>query len=134
MLVNFGLIAALNDLKEMITSSRLVVNISAYGFEERRLREETEITVYRIIQELLNNVIRHAKASEINIELNLMENLLSLIISDNGQGFDPESVADHKGIGLQNLSTRVRMLKGTFYIDSGRNNGATFLIDIPVPP
>ncbi|MDX1910522.1 MAG: ATP-binding protein [Saprospiraceae bacterium] len=84
-----------------------------------------------VVQEIITNAIKHAKAREINIQINNIEEVLVIIIQDDGIGFDPQQTQE--GMGLRNLKERIQKLGGTFDIDSGRGAGATFFIDIPLP-
>ncbi len=89
---------------------------------------EKETAIYRIIQELLNNISKHAKASEVLVQLNSTEEVLEITVEDDGQGFDTQNVKN--GIGLQNIASRVSFLKGNLHINSG-NDGSAFIITIP---
>ncbi|MCC6371888.1 MAG: sensor histidine kinase [Bacteroidia bacterium] len=130
-LVNFGLVHALTDLKEALASnSNLEITVNTFGMNQR-LGTETEITVYRVIQELLSNVLKHAKATEVSIDLNRRDELLTVIFSDNGIGYvTNESVT--AGMGLKNIRSRVEKMHGKFYVDSGQKNGTTNIIEIPL--
>ncbi len=129
-LANFGLIPALDDLKEVLEQAgELKFNSAAYGLKQR-LNSNVEIAVYRIIQELVSNAIKHAQASEMNVELTRKANQLVVMVSDNGKGYHPDAVTG--GMGLKNIKARVNRLNGTFFIDSGLNNGTTNIIEIPL--
>lgn len=88
-----------------------------------------ELSVFRIVNELLTNILKHAHATEATVEIHDEDNILQIIIEDNGTGFD---VASQKtGIGLKNIHNRVSYLKGKITIDSNKN-GTTFIIEIPL--
>lgn len=130
-LANFGLILALDDLKEVLEQAgELKFNYVAYGLKQR-LNSDVEIAIYRVIQELVSNAIKHARASEMNVELTRKANQLVVMVSDNGKGYHPNAVTG--GMGLKNIKARVNRLNGTFFIDSGLNNGTTNIIEIPLP-
>jgi signal transduction histidine kinase len=93
-----------------------------------KIGEEARI----IVQELITNALKHAKAREINVQINNIDQVLIIIIQDDGQGFIPEETPE--GIGIRNIRAQIDNLGGTFDIDSGRGAGATFFIDIPLPP
>ena len=84
--------------------------------------------IYRIVQEILNNAIKHAKASEIFIQLNKEGDNLVIHIEDDGIGFNPKQ--KFKSMGLENIKSRVNYLKGTIDIDSRMNEGTSFIIHI----
>lgn len=94
------------------------------------LDEEIAINIYRIVQESLTNVIRHAKASEVTIRLTQKTDSLTLIIIDNGIGFDQEK--KHKGLGLLGIKERAEAMTATYRIDTGDNEGVTIIISIPL--
>ena len=131
-LTKFGLVPALKDLKDTIESTgKLKVNLSLSELEAR-LDGESELQIYRIIQELLSNILKHAQATEADIQLTRHNGNLNLMVHDNGIGFDPEAARSKKGIGMQNLQARVEQLKGTLHYDSGKGGGTTVTIDIPL--
>jgi len=93
---------------------------------------EQELQLYRIVQELVSNILKHSEATETNIQLNQNEGSVNLIVEDDGVGFVPKESIKADGIGLSNLKARVAKLDGTFHIDSGKGAGTTISIDIPV--
>ncbi len=130
-LVNFGLLHALTDLKEALEqSSDLKIQVHAFGIKQR-LGSDIEISLYRIIQELLSNVLKHSGATEVNIDLNAGTDSLTLMVSDNGKGYDTANTSG-SGMGLRNIGGRVARLNGKFYVDSGTKNGTTNIIEIPL--
>ena len=90
---------------------------------------KTKINIYRIIQECLQNIYKHAEASKVKIGFKAKKNVICLNISDDGKGFDIHK--SRKGIGLKNISSRVRELEGKVNFDSKINEGTTVAIDIP---
>lgn len=130
-LTNFGLLPALKDLKESLNEgANFSITIRSFGFEGFRLDTLIEIHVFRTLQELITNVIKHAGATLIQIDLNLIENNLNIIFSDNGSGFNPDLKSN--GLGLKNVKSRIERLRGDFTIDTNKGNGTTFIINIPV--
>ena len=95
-----------------------------------KLPDELLAEVYRIVQELFNNSIKHAQASMIELQLNLHKAYLNILVSDNGIGMTPKF--GQKGIGMRNISERVEMLKGKLEIDSSLGNGTSVNIDLPL--
>jgi signal transduction histidine kinase len=130
-LVRFGLPEALQDFCDGINESgQLNVNLQTFGLETR-LDSSVEVVLYRIIQELLNNVIKHARASEAYVQITHDENHLTITIEDNGKGFDTSQLANNKGAGMSNIETRVAYLNGKMDIQSKTNEGTSVLIEIP---
>lgn len=100
------------------------------------LPKEIEICIFRVIQESLNNMIRHAKASSFTINLFFEETALVLFISDDGIGFKPKILLNEKyisdGLGMMNMQDSVEKLNGTFQIDSSNNSGTIIIVAFPI--
>ncbi|RPH33039.1 MAG: tetratricopeptide repeat protein [Bacteroidales bacterium] len=129
----FGLIPALNNLKESIEATgQLKIEVFNFGFDENRLEYNIEINLYRIIQELISNILKHSKASEVSIQLLKKEKRLNIVVEDNGIGFDVNQIKNKKGIGLRNIESRVDTLNGELNIDTGKGAGTTITIEIPI--
>jgi len=129
-LVKFGLSAALEQLAEameQIDKPKFHWHLPAM---DERLDSEQEINLYRIVQECITNILKHAKADEVTIQLNRVDDKLILMIEDDGLGFDPEKSTE-LGIGLTNIRSRVKRMKGTLSIDSTIGRGTTFIVEIP---
>lgn len=128
-LYNFDLVEAIQQfcLKQNASNP---VNISFQYFGNRfALKKEKETAIYRIIQELTNNIVKHADATEALVQINNHGNKLAITVEDNGKGFDTKGL--EKGIGLQNIKSRVNFLKGSLDINSNIS-GTTFSIEIDV--
>ncbi len=131
MVRSFGLKTALEDLCSGISQSKLIeCKLLLYGLEER-LHVNTEIGLYRMVQEILNNTLKHAKAKKVIIQVNRTENHLNLTVEDDGVGFNPK-LQLKKGLGLNNLESRAQKLNGTFHMDSTPGRGTIAIIDIPL--
>ncbi len=129
---NFGLIAAIEEMVKTIQTSELIdIHLTDVGFDDKRLPILMEIELNRVIQELVSNVIRHAEATQIDIQLFWKPDLINMIVEDNGKGFDPEKVKGQAGMGLRNLEQRVKSLHGELIFDSHPGRGTTALINIP---
>ncbi|MHA4736511.1 tetratricopeptide repeat-containing sensor histidine kinase [Dyadobacter sp. MSC1_007] len=129
-LVRFGLIDALSDFCEGIsTSGRLKVTMQHFGFENR-LDSQVEVVLYRIVQELLNNVLKYADATEAQVQLTWVDNHVSVTVEDNGKGFDVKTLEVNKGAGLRNVQARVDYLNGTLDIQSKPGEGTSVLVEI----
>jgi len=130
-LVKFGLDEALKDYCDNINNAQILdVKYQSFGMENR-IENTTEIIVYRIIQELLNNIFKHARASEVLIQLIHEEGRISITVEDNGKGFDVEILEKSKGSGWANIRSRVNYLKGKLDITSG-DNGTSVNIEVYV--
>lgn len=133
MLNQFGLLTALENMKQAIESGNaLKVSLVDVGFENRRLETSLEIAIYRIIQELVSNVLKHAQATELTLQLFWRKDGINVTVEDDGRGFDPAALSQKAGIGLVNIRGRVRALNGEFHIDSHPGKGTSVLIDIPL--
>jgi len=132
-LSKLGLVPALKNLSEKISSNKgLQVSFSAHEFESR-LDEQTEISIYRIILELINNIVKHALASHATVQLVKYPDNINITVEDNGKGFDyPKTLQEKKGIGLGNIQSRVDYMKGVINIDAVSGRGTTVIIDIPL--
>jgi signal transduction histidine kinase len=129
-LVRFGLIDALSDFCEGISASgRLKVTMQHFGFENR-LDSQVEVVLYRIVQELLNNVLKYADATEAQVQLTWVDNHVSVTVEDNGKGFDVKTLEVNKGAGLRNVQARVDYLNGTLDIQSKPGEGTSVLVEI----
>lgn len=125
-----GLLVAIQNMAEKITkTNQLDIHVIDHGLEDR-LENSLELTLFRIIQELITNIIKHAQASEVNIHLTNHKNSLNIMVEDNGIGFNVKQVKT--GIGIKNIEKRINHLNGTLTIDSETNKGTTIIIDVPL--
>ncbi len=132
-LVRYGLDAALNEYcSEINKSGVLHVNYQYLDMSQMPLDQTIAVTIYRIVQELVNNVIKHAAAKNLLVQLHISEaeKLLSLTVEDDGIGFDPEVLKNAKGIGWSNIKNRVDFLKGKIDLNSMHDTGTSVLIEI----
>lgn len=122
-LEKFGLHAGIEELVVEVTSGKTVkvnyVNNLSFDFDET----ERHLHVFRILQELINNSIRHGKATEINIKFDVLNNKNTCFYSDNGVGFEISNEDSQKGLGMKNIESRVNFLNGILQIKSSLNNG-----------
>ncbi|TVR41654.1 MAG: tetratricopeptide repeat protein [Cryomorphaceae bacterium] len=129
-LMKFGLVEALSEYVNNLTiSGEREIVFNHYGLEQR-LSAGAELVLYRVIQELLNNIVRHSRATEVVLQINRHENMLTITVEDNGVGFDPSYLAKNKGIGMQNLASRVEYLNGELNIESQPEKGTSVFIEI----
>ncbi|MEP6949751.1 MAG: ATP-binding protein [Ginsengibacter sp.] len=131
-LLKFGLSEAIQDFCDSINESNTVkMRYTTLG-PQGGLEKSTEVILYRIIQELTNNAIKHAMAKNIFIQLIIHEKGITLTVEDDGKGFDTAQLSNIKGAGLKNVQSRVDYLKGILEIDSKTGEGSSFNIEIPV--
>lgn len=95
------------------------------------LPSETALGVYRIMQELLSNTLAHAGATKATVHLEATDTHLILTYHDNGKGYEKDSSATKKGLGLRNIDSRVKLIKGKISTESTPGNGVTVIIEIP---
>lgn len=134
-LKDFGLSAAINNLVDRLNvQQKTKFEFSYFNFESR-INEKLEKVLFRIVQEISNNIIKHAKAETANIQLIKHEKTISLIIFDDGIGFDYVGTIQNptkKGIGLSSIQERVISFNGFLNVSSGAGQGTEFLIEIPI--
>jgi len=128
---DFGLEPALRRLGQTVReSSGLDVQVEA-RLGTDRLLPEVETAIYRIVQEALTNVVRHAAAQHVSIVLTRMPEKLTVVIEDDGAGFDPD--ARHgDGLGLLGMLERVQLLDGSLAIDASAGSGTTLVVELPL--
>jgi signal transduction histidine kinase len=132
-LVKFGLDTALRDFcNDINQSGALKINYQSIGLEGAELDQTVSITIYRIIQELINNTIKHAAASSAIVQLTKNDDQLSVTVEDNGKGFDTAILTAAKGIGWSNVQNRVEFLKGKLDVNSSPGNGTSILIEFGI--
>ncbi len=132
-LVQQGLYFALREMADRINSSgKIVVRVSRFDLPDR-LSELHEISIYRILQEWINNVVKYAKATVIEVQLVGHEGELNITVEDNGKGFNPDLLQQSVGNGWKNIRSRLNLLKGNLEIDSQvERMGTTFTIQVPI--
>lgn len=132
MLVHYGLEDAVKELCTTLNQShQLEVNFISFGLD-KNIDETIEVSIYRIVQELLKNIVKHAEAQEAIVQLAVENNMLSLTVEDDGKGFELSNMNKQSGIGLDNLRSRVAYLQGSCEIDTRIGEGTTFHINIPL--
>ncbi len=129
-LLKFGLNFAVKDLAAKYSNSNL--NIETETHNIRRYEQNFEIKIYNIIQEFLNNILKHSKAKNTVIKLQEKEGAIVLQISDDGVGFDTSKITNKDGLGLNQIEARIHVLKGNFSIDSKIDEGTSIIIKVPV--
>ena len=132
-LLKLSLDDALVDYCQQVTDSgALNVHYQSFGVNDIVLDEPVKIGVYRITQELINNVVKHAGAKNAIVQITLKEEVLGITVEDDGSGFDPANLLFVDGMGYKNLKSRVDFLKGNIDVKSERGKGTSVLIQLPV--
>jgi PAS domain S-box-containing protein len=128
---HLGLANALNQYIQSFSQAHSIqAKFDTSGFNDR-LPSEIEVAFYRITQEALTNVVRHARATRIEVEFEQTKESLILMIKDNGIGFDPKAKVDRNRLGLVGMRERASMLGGQMLVESKPGQGATLKIEIP---
>ncbi|CAH0160158.1 Sensor histidine kinase ComP [Pedobacter sp. Bi27] len=128
-LLKFGLETALKDLAESAMSKHMHIDFQALNISKHIALEE-QIIIYRVVQEILTNTLKHAQASEVVLQCSENKKRFYITVEDDGIGFDTSTYK--KGLGIENIKNRIAYLKGTFEIDSHPGNGTTINIEIPI--
>lgn len=123
----YGLHFAIQDLIEDFKESGLTFTFDVNEEQIKELDNKIQFSLYRIIQEQFNNIVKHAEATTVNISLHCVDNRVRLNVADDGKGFDTST--RHRGIGLNNIQNRVELLGGEFEIISSPNAGCTLRIE-----
>ncbi len=130
-LMNFGLKEAVQDLGHQINVAHEVQVVTSFHADTIHLNEPEEVHLFRIIQECLNNAIKHAGANMIEIHFHDAGENYLLEIKDDGQGFNPQELKDSSGVGLKNIEARVNYLNGKLDLQSAAGEGTIINILIP---
>ena len=130
-LLESGLALVIKQFIENFENDSIKVNFFSKGFEAH-FDDTIETILYRILQECVNNVLKHAKASRLDISLIRDEANISLTIEDNGSGFEMSDKEKYRGMGLKNLQNRVNFIKGKIEIDSQPGRGTLVSVYVPV--
>lgn len=132
-LLKFGLDAALRDFcSEINFAGSIKITYQSFGLKNNSIEQSKSIAVYRIIQELINNALKHSGASEMLVQLSYDSSMMSITVEDNGKGFDIQQLEKANGIGWRNIKNRVDFIKGTLDIHSAENKGTSVLIEFQV--
>ena len=131
-LIKLGLGSAVREfITKLGNAPNLKIDLEIVGLDTR-LENQVETVLYRVIQEIINNIIKHAKASHISMQLIRHETEMNVMIEDNGIGFDTSRLENFEGIGLKGIQTRIEFLNGSVHFDSSIGRGTTVIIDIPL--
>ncbi len=128
-LKEYGLKLAVEDICQKILAPSGIQYEIHSSLPDERMPDKIEITLYRIFQELVHNIIKHSKATEVLVQLRKMNNHILLVVEDNGKGMTDEK---KNGIGISNLKSRVQLLDGNLQYDSSENEGTTAIVRVPL--
>lgn len=131
-LVQFGLDTALKDFCNSIyQSTGLQIIYQSFDLNDNSIPQNKTSAIYRIIQELVNNILKHANAKKAIVQLIKKEDILSITVEDDGKGFDELILKNNSGIGYLNLQNRVAYVGGHLTLETAANKGTTINIEIP---
>ena len=130
-LLKNNLSSAIQEFIDKLDHKKLQVHLYTQGLEER-LDSNVEMVLYRVIQECVNNVIKHANADTLDISILREDGSITGTIEDNGKGFNTHDLVNSDGIGLKNIRTRIEYLKGTVDFDSSPGKGTLVALHVPL--
>jgi len=132
-LMDFGLLDALAQLAQSAQSnSGISIKYSCDSEGDRsKLKKSKQVYVYRIVQEVLNNALKHAECTEIQLSITEFDDQMNLFIKDNGKGLEDDSISASSGLGFQNIQERIALLNGELIIESDEH-GTTVEVNIPI--
>lgn len=130
-LLKLGLKHALSDLCYLMQSEKIHILFQDNEIAEN-IAESNQITIYRIIQELVNNALKHSNCTEIIVDCSQNQNIFFITVEDNGIGFNEKNISSFAGSGLKNLQNRIKLLHGKFEVKSALDNGTVFNIELVV--
>ena len=135
-LLKRGLVLAVRDfLSKVSPGGRLKINLEVVGLDAGpRLPATVENVLFRVIQELVQNILKHAQATELTLQLIRHPGELTILMEDNGVGFDPAALGADAGIGLKNIESRMAYLGGRAEFDSAPGRGTTVTLEVPIGP
>ena len=125
--------AAIEEIVADVANASGIEIAAAIAPLDGRFTQAQEINLYRIVQECLNNIVKHSQAAQASVILTLRDTELQITISDDGRGFDPAAIPPRRGgMGLTGLAERVRILGGTYQLHSTPGDGTQLRISIPL--
>jgi two-component system NarL family sensor kinase len=129
-LLKFGLNFALKDMASKYSNSALHIEIDIDDL--RRYHQNFEIKVHNIIQEFVNNILKHSKAQNAFIRFYEENNRICFQIFDDGIGFDKMNIFDKDGLGLNQIDARIQIMDGNFLVESAVGEGTTISVELPI--
>ena len=132
LLTKLGFYEAVEDLFEKVNDTSGMNAVCEISGEQARLSENREIMLYRIIQEMVNNTLKHAKAANIRLHIEILPQMLDIVFADDGVGFDFKVEVEAQSLGLKNIQSRVHFLNGTLTVDSHPGEGVKYYMQVPL--
>lgn len=130
-LMRYGLKATINEMVHRLNDTQKILVETHFKNLDKRLAESDERTIYRLIQEIVNNIIKHAEATSIKLNMALeLNGEIAITIINNGKTFNVSMLKEAKGIGWKNIYARVNMLNGNVRIEPGKENGTKINITL----
>ena len=132
---NFGLLRAITNFSNKINTTKAVRIAIDSNLKDDRFDSNTEVVLYRVLCELINNTIKHARAKNIRINLNKEENYITIVYKDDGRGFDVNRITElpsGSGMGISNVFSRINSLKGEISVESEKNKGTLAFIKVKI--
>jgi signal transduction histidine kinase len=132
MITDAGLRPAIEELCETIARGSDIKCKAIFHNLNERIDNQTELGIYRITQELLSNILKHAQAKNITVQLNRIENSLQVSVEDDGIGYNYNEKLKTESMGLKSILTRVQKLKGDFHVESAPGKGTFSFLEVPI--
>ncbi len=133
-ILHFGLVNAIESLADTLNSTEDIhIDLAVdEATQQLKLPRQTELSIYRIIQEIFANILKHAHTKYVAIEMKTFADHLQIDIQDRGIGFPASAIEQSQGIGWKNIFARIRLINGSLKVASDKNNGSQFFINIPL--
>jgi signal transduction histidine kinase len=128
-LLKLGLELALKDLCHSLETNKVSINFISNEIQ-KTISESNQITIFRIIQEMINNALKHSNCTEILVDCSQNENLFLITVEDNGVGFNPNSMDEFSGLGFKNIKNRIALMNGKLSINSSKNSETSINIEL----
>ncbi|NHM07567.1 hypothetical protein G4D82_10070 [Flavobacterium sp. CYK-4] len=128
-LLKLGLEMALRDLCFSLNSEKCQITFQAHQISDS-MKSDDQVAIFRIVQELINNALKHAEATEIIVDCSQNKGLFLITVEDNGRGFNTDDLAAYAGLGLKNIKNRIELLSGKFEVDSQLGVGTLINIEL----
>ena len=116
--------AIANEMERLQKNTKIAISYEVQSHSKRAFSSEEKIIIYRIFQECINNALKHARAKNIAVSVQLQP-CFEMVISDNGQGFDTQAIQQKQSLGLTNLKARAESIQYSIIIASAPGNGTT---------
>ena len=132
MLEKLGIIDTLRSYLEDFENRTGIECIFHSEISEMKLKNEVKLTIFRIFQEALTNILRHAEATKVEVNIDLQQNFMILVMKDNGKGFNKKTVEPKESFGILGMKERAVLINGKFSIHGERNKGTAITVNIPL--